>query len=473
MMENRSFDHMLGYLSLEEGAPKVNGLRGPEVNFNRDRTGKPYGIFEWGADETGFYPPAMPLKKEFDPSHSPESIKAQIANEMGGFVQDFIDKRDPIEFYRGLPMGYYTGQHLPVYDFLARQYCVCDAWHSSIPGDTWLNRQFAVAGRWGPTIWRGLSWLDRLKGLFKELPLWKKLESVPLYDVPAFTRQLDESQWRWYSHDPATLRATDARYRDFDDLNRDNFAYFDRKRVSFVTEALELAIVGRDSFLDDAAKNELRDVSWIDPNFVDLDVFDPNSNDDHPPSDLRAGQALVYDVYDALTKTRDWDDTLLIITYDEHGGFYDHVVPPAATDGSGFPTLGVRVPALVVGPRVKNEVLSETMEHTSLIKTIFNSCLKDPEAAVAAMDSERLREAPDLGIALEETPRSDIDSHAHLHAVLDQWREEKRIKREALPDQPSAAPDGAGRPLVLHEFQEEFIRFALTVRGQGLPSGQP
>ena len=70
--------------------------------------------------------------------------------------------------------------------------------------------------------------------------------------------------------------------------------------MSFVTQVAEALIVARDSFLDDAAKGELRDVSWIDPNFIDLNVLDPNSNDDHPPSDIRAGQAFILELYEAL-----------------------------------------------------------------------------------------------------------------------------------------------------------------------------
>ena len=95
--------------------------------------------------------------------------------------------------------------------------------------------------------------------------------------------------------------------------------------MSWLTQALEAAIVTHDSFLDDAAKGELRDVSWIDPNFIDLSVLDPNSNDDHPPSDVKAGQALVLELYEALANSPNWEDTVLVIVYDEHGGFYDHV----------------------------------------------------------------------------------------------------------------------------------------------------
>src|ERR671922_50580 len=190
------------------------------------------------------------------------------------------------------------------------------------------------------------------------------LKGAPIYDVPAFTRQLHDKQWRWYSHDPATLRAVDGHYRDLLDIKRDNFTYYDRKRVSLITQLTEGPIVARDSFLDDAAKGELRDVSWIDPNFIDLNVLDPNSNDDHPPSDIRAGQAFVLELYEALRRSPNWNDTVLVIVYDEHGGFYDHQSPPTVSDDTDYATLGVRVPALVVGPRVKQEVSHQVFQHT-------------------------------------------------------------------------------------------------------------
>jgi hypothetical protein len=82
--------------------------------------------------------------------------------------------------------------------------------------------------------------------------------NLPIFDVEAFTRHLDDSQWRWYSHDPATLRAADHHYRDFDHLNRESFAFFDRTKVSLETQIAEEALVGHDSFLDDAAKGQLR-----------------------------------------------------------------------------------------------------------------------------------------------------------------------------------------------------------------------
>src|SRR5205823_1357024 len=128
-----------------------------------------------------------------------------------------------------------------------------------------------------------------------------------------------------------TLRLADGRYRagpEGFNLHRDNFRFFDRKTVSAFTRAAEeLFVDERDSFLDDVRNGELRGVSWIDPNFIDLSVFERNSNDDHPPSDVRAGQRLVLEVFRALVEgpPEQWAKTLLVVVYDEHGGFYDHV----------------------------------------------------------------------------------------------------------------------------------------------------
>jgi phospholipase C len=468
MMENRSFDQMLGYLELEGMA--VNGLK--QAKANKDAQGNSYEIFEFGPEETAFHRPGEPFDKSLDPCHGPDCVKEQLQEENTGFVKNFIAQKNPPPQWRKLPMGYYTKRHLPVYDFLAHQFCVCDAWHSSIPGDTWPNRMYAMAGRTSESVVHKLSLLEHLPFIGSDI--WKQLKSAPIYEVEAFTRQLEDRQWRWYSHDPATLRGADARYRDFTHLNRENFAYFDRKQIALATEAAESLIVGRDSFLDDAAKGQLRDVSWIDPNFIDLHIADPNSNDDHPPSDVLAGQALVLELYDALTKTSDWQDTLLVVVYDEHGGFYDHVAPPAVNDGSGFPTYGVRVPALVVGPRVKKGVCSTLLDHTTLIKTILTRFAENPEQAIERMGSKRIADARHLGVALEDKPRADIPDHGPLHETLAQWRGKARAERAAAgAAKPSHASDGAGQPLVLTEFQEEFAKFALALRHSGLPPGQP
>jgi phospholipase C len=476
MMENRSFDHMLGYLTTA-GMPEVRGLTGDEFNLDSER--KRHKVHAFDASQSKVQRQGEALQKRLDPCHSPNCVKRQLSRNNKGFVRDYVATREP-GFPRelwGVPMGYYTGNDLPTYDHLARTYCVCDAWHSSIPGDTWPNRLYSVAGRAADSVWRGSDLFQRLARLG---PL-KKLRNVPLYELRAFTRHLNDGDWRWYSHDPATLRAVDARYRDLANLRRDNFAWFDRKQVSFATRVVEeevLDIVARDSFLDDAVKGQLRKVSWIDPNFVDLSVLDPQSNDDHPPSDVLAGQQFVFNVYDALRKSPNWEDTVLVVTYDEHGGFYDHVPPPAVSDESGYPTLGLRVPTLVVGPRVRNFVCHEAVgdeawDHTALIRSILLAFAEDPQRAIDEMGGRVKERSAHLGLVLEHKPRTDIPAETpDPEERLRQWRERARAARVATDRaQPSVAPDGAGQPPVLTDFQQEWVTFAVAMREAGLQRG--
>ncbi len=481
MMENRSFDHMLGYLSLAE-TPAIerieglDGLTGPEVNYNVAPDGSRIPLTAFDADAEHVQRHGEALNKSLDPDHSPEGVAVQLGQldsgryPMDGFVRSFVESRDPAggvgEDLWMVPMGFYTGKDLPAYDFLARHYCVCDRWHSSIPGDTWPNRLYSLAGATADAVHE--DFLERFAHLFRGL----HLGNAPIFDVAAFTHQLADEQWRWYSHDPATLRAADGRYRDPGDIKRDNFAYFDRKGISLLTDALEAVVVGHDSFLDDAAGGRLREISWIDPNFIDLSILDPNSNDDHPPTDIRAGQAFILEIYEALARSPNWEDTLLVIVYDEHGGFYDHVSPPLVDDGSGYPSLGVRVPAIVVGPRVGAGVCHETLDHTALMKTILTRFAAHPEQAIGRM-GRRVENSPHLGIVLADDPRADVPAPDAARAAIDSWRSQSREARRASPQgAPSPAPDGAGRPLVTHDFQAQFAHFALAMRHL-LPPSQP
>jgi phospholipase C len=462
MMENRSFDHMLGYLR-NDGMPDVNGLVGDESNL--DAAGTTHRVHP--------YPPE-PFPDSFDPCHDPKCVEKQLAGGNGGFVRNFewwmAERKVTPPPDPGYVMGHYTAPHLPVYDFLARNFCVCDAWHSSIPGDTMPNRLYSITGQEADPLGVGL------ENLVSWLPASVKDEfaKAPIYDLPAFTHQLQDNDWRWYSHDPATLRAIDGAYRSFSNLDRDNFAWFDKKEITLGMQIGELPIVLDDSFLDDAAKGRLRKVSWIDPNFVNLKVFDTSSDDDHPPSHIHAGQQLVLTLYDALARSPSWDNTLLIITYDEHGGFYDHVPPPPveAGDGSKYPTFGVRVPALVVGPRVRKEVCHTQFDHTSLIATILRRFAANPDEALKHM-GPRTQGAADVSECLGDAIRNDIPSHSYLHEVLAGRRLEARARRRPAVGGPSPADDGAGHDMVLHDFQNDFVKFAILMRHAGLLPGTP
>jgi phospholipase C len=136
-------------------------------------------------------------------------------------------------------------------------------------------------------------------------------------------------------------------------------------------------------------------VSWIGPHFF--------QNDDHPPADVRAGQALVAQVYQALSRGPGWAGTLLILCYDEHGGFYDHVAPaPAADTDPAFRQYGVRVPAMVICPWVAPaSVHHGVLDHTTIIKTILLRFCRSAAGQIPDM-GQRVGAAAHLGALLSQ-----------------------------------------------------------------------
>jgi phospholipase C len=136
MLENRSFDHLLGYLSLEPFGSDVDGL---ERGMANTYEGRSHPIFR--LSETA-------LEKAQDPCHSGACVDEQVADANGGFAANYIRTREDPEFAGPVVvMGYYDGDQLPVYDFLARRFCVCDRWFCPVRGATFPNRLYAVAGR--------------------------------------------------------------------------------------------------------------------------------------------------------------------------------------------------------------------------------------------------------------------------------------------------------------------------------------
>jgi phospholipase C len=367
-LENRSFDHMLGYLALPEHRldphpgeldAAVNGLRAGLGNEYEGVRYEPARL-----DEPVFD------RHDLDPPHDADEVARQIAGgEMSGFVEAWAEKLIAKEVGRG-PMGWLkrliagirrrpparpdpdrlravmshvTPDQVPVFDHVARHFALCDNWFCGVPGPTMPNRFFSVAGTHGGVM-SNVRLLTRENGRFASL----------------FRRLRNQSMWRWYSSDPAILRAIDEDYRFDVDEGLDHFAYFD--------EGTE---VQPRTFLGDVLKERsLPEVAWIDPNFAIADMMPlgelldtPGSNDDHPPSPLVEAQRLVAKVYEALGRSPYWDDTLLVVYYDEHGGFFDHEPPPEGR--------GPRIPVLVVGGRVKRGVCHEELDHASLIKTIL------------------------------------------------------------------------------------------------------
>ena len=183
-------------------------------------------------------------------------------------------------------------------------------------------------------------------------------------------------------------------------------------------------------FLDDAANGTLPSLSWIDPAFTSFNPLGFPVNDDHPTADIRDGQDLVLAVYDALAASPQWDKSLLVIVYDEHGGFFDHVPPPqAADDDPGtFGRYGVRVPAIIVSPWVEPRSVSSTVfDHTSIIKTILL------RFCPAALDHpEQPGRNGRLGVGRPQYPGMRVACASHLGELLARTAPRPAPPRSAL-----------------------------------------
>jgi phospholipase C len=367
MMENRSFDHMLGSLNLRGHA--CDGLAAGMSNV--DAQGQPHPIRR--LDDT-FFP--------CDPDHSSGGVARQLANGNGGFVLSFTTSATPIAPALqdpGLVMGYYDDTQLATFEYLARNFAICDRYFSPLPGPTWPNRLYSVAGtsagekdnpgstalhRYSmPTIF---DYLDTALAATKKTDRWGYFHAGPFGFPLVFNQHLDDIL-------PG------------------------RKRVRPMKDFFKLAAAGT-----------LPHLSWIEP-----DYRSSTRNNDHPEGDVLFGQEFVARVYNAVRfgGANLWERSLLVVTYDEHGGFYDHVAPssaPAPAD-EYFRVYGVRVPTLVVSPWVgKGVVHSAVLDHTSILKTILNRFFAPGQ--VPAMTA-RVSAATDLGPLLTQTaPRTDTTS---------------------------------------------------------------
>jgi phospholipase C len=369
---------VLGELSKERGVA-VDGLRGCESNTHG---GRRYDTFR--LDRTAF---------PESPCHDHDCIERQIdGGDMGGFVAEFARRFQDRGVPPGKVMGYYGPEHVPTYDVLAREFGVCDQWYCSLRAATWPNRFFLLSGQ--------------LPRDAHDRPILDTPEHFSGWDVPCLFDHLTERNvaWRYYEHDVGFIRLFH-RYK------------FDVTRVIDVNDEER-------GFFADAAAGRLPAVSFIDPNFVDIPGM--TANDDHPPADIREGQKLIAAIYNALAASPSWPRVLFVITYDEHGGFYDHVSPPLG--------WGVRVPAFVISPRVpRGLVAGEKLDHTAIVQTISRRFMRgDPPNMGPRAFASR-----DLGFMLTETsPRTDAPRE-----IAPSWPRDTPIDPPPDPE-----PPGGDRP---------------------------
>lgn len=365
MMENRSFDHMVGYLSKEGRRTDVDGLRGGESNTD----GKGHVRASFPLTETRF--------KE-SPDHSFRPVMNQInGGRMDGFYTSFAAKYPEVDD-AGKIMGYHTADHVPVYDALAREFMLCQRWFAAHPGPTFCNRFYTLTGR-----------LNRNSAGQFEFDNFSGDDFKPVATRTIFDHLSDRGvPWRFYEHRYCSLRL-------FGKYTTDS---------TFIVDADDPV----QGFFASAAAGTLPAVSFIDPNFID--EADGQDNDDGAPSDIMAGQNLIGRIVDAVMHSPQWNETLLVITYDEHGGFYDHVNPldsayrAGAKPVSGIDHYGVRVPAFVVSPWVdRGKVSNVVFDHTSIAKTIARCFM----SANPPDMGERMAAANDLSMVLSSTLRQD------------------------------------------------------------------
>jgi phospholipase C len=327
MLENHSFDQMLG--SLNVVYPDLDGVDPAKLRSNPDFPNAAKLIFQSETHLT-----SIPL----DPAHEFDNVNHQIANDCGGFVRDYAQAHpECTDAEKGQVMAYYPLDFLPVLHELARNFLVCDKWFSSMPGPTWPNRFFIHSGTCKGHVKMPVGIFD---------PNWH------CYDQPTVYDRLNERSIKWN-------------------------IYHDGEAQSLVmVHQLQYAVHYRD--MDDFYEDAKRDAeAFPQYSFIEPCYSGKSQNDQHPPTDLMKGELLVAKIYNALRMNEPlWNETLLVLLYDEHGGFYDHVVPPITiapdncTKEFNFESLGVRVPAILISPWVDPGVLHTEFDHTSLLKYV-------------------------------------------------------------------------------------------------------
>jgi phospholipase C len=384
MLENRSFDCLLGRLY-----PDRSDFNGLTLDRSNPQTGGPRSpIPVWNSRD--IKPGTMTIPSP-DPGEDFTDMTTQLfglgqaANDrpppMSGFVDNYVRQTKEPPYPPEAVMHYYTPDQVPVISTLARAFAVCDQWHASAPNQTWPNRFFAHCATAGGYVNN-----DPPHFPYMMPTIFDRISNLGL-----------PNGWKVYFHDvPQALTLAHLWAR------RDNFRMFKE-------------------FADDAEKGRLPAYSFIEPRyFADLGLGMPN--DQHPPHDVVYGEQLVAAVYNTLRASPTWDRTLFVITFDEHGGCYDHAPPPLAVppgdgrlqDGFSFDRYGVRVPAVIVSPYIKPGTILRVADvlphrgppypydHTSIIATLrkcFNlgGPLTARDAAAPDLDAVLTLAAPDNG----------------------------------------------------------------------------
>jgi phospholipase C len=396
MLENRSFDHMFGFMRSK--AYPIDGLTGKESNPLDPHQASANIKVSPDADyvlpqDAGHTFPDVNVQRYANPS-GPPAAGAQNR----GFVFNYAQQ--PGVGPNGPRIMQCFGEgRLPVIQQLAREFAVCDRWFSSVPGPTWPNRFFAHCAT-------SKGYLDN---------------SIHYYDMPSIFERLAENgqSWNIYFHDFAQSLTLN---RLNEEENRQNFLFYS-------------------SFAYQAKRGTLPSYAFIEPRYVS--GLKP-ANDQHPPHDMLQGEALIADVYETLRASPAWNETLLLIVYDEHGGTYDHVKPPKATPPDqhtaqfAFDRYGPRVPAVIISPYVpKGAIIHTLFDHTSIAAT-----LRKVFGVPRALTARDAKAATFDGVASLNAPRTDtpLSVRAPLAAMRAGPQRGKPAGKKKAPTRPALQP---------------------------------
>jgi phospholipase C len=371
MFENRSFDHLLGHLLLEDPQSEVDGLRNPDTtpqyaNVYENMVYRPFLIHDEAAVIT------------HDPPHGRGYVATQMAKRgnkfrMSGFVKAYVEYSQHVASLSPV-MGYFDSNGAWMSSFLARNFCVCDRWFTPLPADTQPNRLMAFTGH---TLIDNTG--DRLLPYREHVFDWMERRNI---------------RWRVYCDGLPFF----ALFGRFPEVIGPRFRHVDK--------------LDEDMLREPAA--EAPQVIFIEPRYFDYFWSDVPANCNHPLALLSNGELYLHRIYSALTlNPAKWARTMFIVTYDEHGGFFDHVPPlpisspppPGAQYTEGFSTTGPRVPGLIATPWVRpGKVFHGHVDHTSILQLIAEKFGSGPEDYSSFVNARRHQGIVSLAEALDSQP---------------------------------------------------------------------
>lgn len=353
MMENRSFDHMLGALKAQDS--RIDGVTGKESN--PDSTGEPVHVQPLAEYQSQLDP---------DPDHHFPAVDLQIFNgdqgenrvpTMQGFVKSYFQQQEDVNHSHKI-MYYFPPEKLPVLTTLATNFAVFNRWFAAIPGPTICNRAFAHYGTSFGQVSMDMFYVkEPYKSIYERMLAAGHTAKLYYFDPASSTMEIVNL----LQHQPQIFGT----YQQF---------------------------------LADCKAGKLPEYSFVEPNYTDHDGDggEELASDQHPDHNIQAGEIFIASIYNAIKQNPDlWQSTALLIVYDEHGGIHDHVPPPACTPdrfsatgeatGTGrpfnFDRLGVRVPAILVSPWIPKGTVVDgrIFEHSSIPATITKHFLGDYE----------------------------------------------------------------------------------------------